>query len=93
MNKPRVFISYSHSDEEADWIRRFVRALEEQGVSAWLDVERLSAGDRVQEALEQALRGSDALVAVVDPKRPNRPALLFELGAALGMGKRIIPAI
>ncbi len=91
MSNPAVFISYSHSDEETDWVRKFARALEGQGISVWLDAERLDGDDAAEEALETGLRNSVALVTIIDPKHLDRPDLYFEIGAALGMGKRIIP--
>jgi hypothetical protein len=47
----------------------------------------------VRDALESGLRNSDVLVALVDPETPARPNLFFELGAAIGMGKRVVPIV
>ncbi|MBI1353759.1 MAG: TIR domain-containing protein [Acidobacteria bacterium] len=93
MNKPSVFISYEHSDEERDWVRRFAKSLDAQGVATWLDIAELRPGDDLRPAMEKALRTSDAIVLVLRRDAVGSPAVLFELGAALGMGKRLIPII
>jgi nucleoside 2-deoxyribosyltransferase len=44
-------------------------------------------------ALEAGLRESDVLVALIDPQSSLKPNLFFELGAAIGMGKRVVPIV
>ena len=39
------------------------------------------------------MRGSDVLVALLDPESPAKPNLFFELGAAIGMGKRVVSIV
>jgi hypothetical protein len=46
-----------------------------------------------RDALESGMRGSDAIVALVDPEYPTKPDLFFELGAAIGMGKRFLSIV
>jgi TIR domain len=58
-----------------------------------LDQFELAAGDSLRDALEEGLRKSDVLVTLVDPQSNLRPNLFFELGAAIGMGKRVVPII
>ncbi len=91
MSAPKVFISYPHDD--ADWVRQFAEALREQGVEVWLDAWQVHAGDSFREALEAGLRGSDAIVAILSAANARRPDTLFELGVALGTGKRLIPIV
>src|SRR5438445_291680 len=43
--------------------------------------------------LEAGLRESDVLVALIDPSSSLKPNLFFELGAAIGMGKRVVPIV
>lgn len=91
MNDPIVFISYSHDD--AEWTRRFAGALRDQSVNVWLDAWQIHAGEPLREAIEAGLRNSDAIVSIISPDNVQRPSVLFELGAALGMGKRMIPIV
>lgn len=91
MNEPKVFIS--HSVKDADWVRSFAEALKQRGVSVWFDGLDVEAADSLPDALEDGLRNSDVLVAVVDSESFSMPNLLFELGAAIGMGKRVVSIV
>ena len=87
MGKPNVFISYSRRD--VDWARSFAQALKQRGVIVWFDEFDVQPGESVRDALESALRNSDVLVALLDAEYPSKPAVFFELGAAIGMGKKV----
>jgi hypothetical protein len=91
MAKTMVFIS--HSPGDSDWARSFARALKERGVTVWFDEFDVRPGESVRDALEAGLRGSDVLVPLLDAESSSAPNLFFELGAALGMGKRIVPIV
>src|SRR5262245_41493996 len=91
MSEPKVFISYS--DDDADWARQFAEALRDEQVDVWLDAWELHAGDSLPDALEAGLRGSDAIVSILSSSNAWRPNTFFELGVALGTGKRLIPIV
>jgi nucleoside 2-deoxyribosyltransferase len=87
----QVFISHSNADSE--WVKLFADALKRHGIRVWLDQSQIKAGESLWEALEAGLRESDVLVALIDPQTSFRPNLYFELGAAIGMGKRVVPIV
>jgi hypothetical protein len=91
MEKPSVFIS--HSARDADWVCSFAEALKRRGVTVWLDGLDDRPGEAAVDALEAGLRSSDVLVALFDAESPSRPNLFFELGAAIGMGKRVLAIV
>jgi len=91
MEKPRVFISYARRD--ADWARSFAQALKQRGVSVWFDEFDVRPGESWRDALEWALRNSDVLVALWDPEYASKPNVFFELGAAIGMGKKVVSIV
>jgi predicted nucleotide-binding protein len=91
MVRPSVFIS--HSERDADWARLFAEALKQRGVTVWIDDLDVRPGESLRDALESGMRGSEVLVALVDPERPGNPNLYFELGAAIGMGKRLVSVV
>jgi predicted nucleotide-binding protein len=93
MTKPKVFISYSQADVDKEWLRAFIHSLETRGVSVWFDESQLHPGDSIRDAVEEGLRSSDIIVAVVSPNSLERPNLFFELGAAVGMGKRVVAIV
>jgi hypothetical protein len=91
MSQRRIFISHGASDRE--WVRAFAESLQAQGVQVWLDDLQIPAGGRLEEALEQGLRGSDVVAFVITSDNIRGPDLFFELGAAVGMGKRAVPIV
>ncbi len=91
MEKITVFIS--HSAVDADWARSFAQALKKRGVTVWFDEFDVRPGESVRDAVEAGLRGSDVLVALLDADSSSKPNLFFELGAALGMGKRVVAIV
>ena len=91
MEKGKIFIS--HSARDADWARSFAQALKQRGVSVWLDEFDVRPGESLREAVEAGLRSSDVLVALLDGEPSSRPNLFFQLGAAIGMGKKVVPIV
>ena len=91
MEKGRVFIS--HSTNDTDWARSFAQALKKLGVAVWFDESDSRVGESGRDALELGLRSSDVLVTLLDADSSSRPNLYFELGAAIGMGKQVVPIV
>jgi hypothetical protein len=91
MGNRQVFIS--HSMEDADWARSFATALKERGVVVWFDEFEMRPGESWRDVLESGLRSSDVLVTVFDEESSSKANLFFELGAAIGMGKRVVPIV
>jgi len=89
--KQKVFISHSHEDPE--WARDFAQALRDRGIEVWFDEFAILPGESIRDAIESGLRESDTIVALIDPDALNRPALFFELGAAIGLGKKVIAVV
>jgi hypothetical protein len=87
----KVFIS--HSGQDSRWAEAFAASLKRGGADAWLDRVSLQPGDGFERELERALRDSDLFVALVGPENVDSPDLNFELGAALGMGKRVVGVV
>jgi hypothetical protein len=91
MSTPKVFISYSHSDK--DWARRFAKTIADSGLDVWFDEFNIKPGQPLVEGLENGLRESDAVVFLINTENKTSPNVYFEIGAALGMNKTIIPVI
>ena len=89
--KHKVFLSYSHG--ESEWAKEFAKAISDRGVQVWLDQFEVKAGEPISEAIEKGLRESDLFVVLIDPDNVKTPSLLFELGAAIGMGKRVVAIV
>ena len=91
MSTPKVFISYSHLDKE--WARQLAKTIVRIGLDVWFDEFDVKPGQQLADALEKGLRESDAMILLVPSENINRPNLFFEIGAALGMNKTIIPVV
>ncbi|SRR5579875_4207481 len=91
MGSRKVFIS--HSAKDSEWARSFAEALKQRGVSVWFDEFDVQPGESWREALEAGLRDSDVLVTLLDAEPSSKPYLFFELGAAIGMGKRVVSIV
>jgi hypothetical protein len=90
-SKEKIFLSYSHVDRA--WVDQFVRSLADRQIDVWYDFHDIKAGDRWQELVQDALRKSQVLVAVLSKNSINRPWMFFEIGAAVADGKRVIPVL
>lgn len=90
MTKETVFLSYPRSDEA--WAHEFAKSLSDRGVGVWLD-QPVRAGDFWRDAVEKGLREAEVMIFLVTPNTLNSPILFFEIGAAISMGKRVVPVV
>jgi len=87
---PTVFISYAHRDG-GELAVRLQRDLASRGIDAWLDTERLLAGDRWTNEIEAALDRAQVVLALVSEGSFTSDTCRAEQGWALDAGKRVIP--
>jgi hypothetical protein len=86
-----VFISYARGDELA---ARELRAnLRDMEVTGWMDESDIATGDAISEKIRESLKRASAVIVIVSERSLKSPWVQFELGAAEGMGKRIIPIL
>jgi hypothetical protein len=86
-----VFVSYPHKERE--WVRSFVKTLEEHNLKVWFDEKAILPGESFAEKLQDGLRNSKTVVYVVTPEVVNSKWALVELGGALGLDKPLIPIV
>jgi hypothetical protein len=79
------------SDE--NWVREFANSLRQRGLNVWFDSHSIPLGQSWTEAVEKGLRESSVVVLLVTPDSLKRPNLFFEIGAAMGMGKQLVPFV
>lgn len=91
MTETNLFLSYSRGDFAK--AKALAEELKRRGVSVFLDAEELAPGVSVAKTLDRALRKSDAIVMFVGSDAAQSSWLMFEMGAAIGMGKRIVPIV
>jgi hypothetical protein len=88
MPESSVFLSFARDD--APFVESVASALHERGVAAWIDTGDIRAGEEFSSRLRDSLRGSKLVVVFVG-NRPDSPWLNFEVGAALGESKAVLP--
>jgi TIR domain len=88
MAERRIFLSHAHSD--LPFVQAVAEALRQQGLESWLDVEAVKPGEQMTETLANALRSASVVVAFLGDSSSS-PQLNFEIGAALGQAKPIVP--
>jgi len=87
----RVFISYSHQDEE--FVLRLARMLEERGVSVWVDRGDIHAGAEWQHTIAQAVENSLAFLLVISPDSVESDYVAQEYSLAQAHDKPIVPLL
>jgi hypothetical protein len=87
----KVFISSTHRD--IDVARDLARRLMEAGVKVFPVEETSVPGDDVPASITRALREADEVVVVLTENSVNNPNVIYELGAASGLHKRITPLV
>ena len=86
-----VFLSYAQTD--AAWVAEFSNALQQLGAHGLFDPTALVSSQSFIDTVESALRQSDTLIIFLSSNSLENPNVLFELGAAIGGNKKIIPVL
>ncbi|WP_030622787.1 TIR domain-containing protein [Streptomyces sclerotialus] len=87
----KVFLSYSRRD--ADLACRLVDRLQGRVGDVWVDWRAIKPSTQWREELSEAIRSSDALVALVSPDSLRSTYCWDECKQAIDLGKRILPVI
>src|SRR5258706_11624768 len=85
----RVFLSYDR--EDSDFAEIVQARLSKAGHETLMDFDILDAGESWREALDQAIRESDALVVVMTPEAATSAYVSYEWAFALGARIKVIP--
>lgn len=85
----RYFIS--HSKVDGDFAELLQLKLEKEGLSAWIDTDRLGPGVDWRQEIDDAIRKSPAVIAVMSPEARDSEYVTYEWAFAWGCGIRIIP--
>jgi len=85
-----VFISYAHTDQ--DFVQEhLIPWLNANGYDAWVDSEKLRAGENWIEEIDNAIKASYALIVVISPASMTSPYVTYEWAFALGCDIPVIP--
>jgi hypothetical protein len=87
----RIFLSHSADDSDlVQGIRAQLRAID---IAVYLYEEHTEPGRSIPEKLQQAIRESHALVALLTPASAARSFVHDEIGYALGQGKPAVALV
>lgn len=87
----RIFLSYSIKDY--GFARNLQQALHQANMEGFFEADSIPAGADLKEVVREKLRNSSALVVLLSENALSNSWLLFEVGLAEAMGKRIIPIV
>ena len=87
----KVFLSYGYND--AGFAFQLQKALGESRVKGFLDKNDLAIGSELSNTIREEIKKASAVVVLVSEASTNNTNILFEVGAAEGLGKKIIPII
>lgn len=88
--KNRFFLSYSSNDRL--WAEQLAIALEKEGIDAWTGRD-IQPGKNWMDEIQSVLRASNTYILLLSSESIKSSWVSFELGAAVGGNKRIIPIV
>ncbi|NOR44765.1 MAG: TIR domain-containing protein [Candidatus Delongbacteria bacterium] len=88
-NKNIIFISHNHND--ADFAELLKLKLEKNGLTGWIDNERLKIGQDWREEIDIGIKNSIAVIAIMTPDARKSEYVTYEWAFAWGKGKKIFP--
>src|SRR5688572_2770222 len=86
----KVFISSTQRD--IDVARDLVRRLEEAGVRVF-PIEDTSGPEEKAPSVTRSLREADEVIVILTGNSVNSPNVIYEMGAASGLHKRVTPLV
>ena len=86
----KVFISSTHRDIEV--ARDLARRLEEAGVSVF-PVDETVPGDSAISWVKRSLKEADEVIVILTDNSVHSPGVIYEMGAASGLHKRVTPLL
>jgi hypothetical protein len=87
--KGHIFVS--HSKEDGDFAELLKLRLEREGHEAWVDTDRLDPGVDWRLEIDQAIKDSTAVLAIMSPDARASEYVTYEWAFAWGCGTKVIP--
>jgi len=88
-SRPSVFLSYTR--DEVPFVRAVANELQQRGVDVSFDETRLEPGGSWRDTIDDALQSAKVVIVFVTSKTLASSFVNFEIGAAFGREKRIVP--
>ncbi len=81
----------SHSKKNGDFAELLKLKLESEGHKGWIDIDKLSPGVDWRSGIDDAIKNSTGIIAIMSPDGRKSEYVTYEWAFAWGTGKRIIP--
>jgi hypothetical protein len=90
-HKRQFFVS--HAREDGDFAELLKLRLEKEGLTAWIDIERLNVGEDWRQEIDTAIQNTVALIVVMTPSARQSDYVTYEWAFAWGAGVPVIPIL
>jgi hypothetical protein len=87
----RIFISYSAIDK--DFIKELRKVLDKLRISYFLDTKNIELGSNISEEIDKGLIECSEVIVVLSPASIKSVWVVYEMGLAKGLGKKVIPLL
>jgi hypothetical protein len=82
-----------HAHEDGDFAELLKMKIEQAGYSAWVDTERLQAGNDWRIEIDDGIRYSCCLIVILSPIARKSEYVTYEWAFAWGMGINVLPIV
>ena len=89
----RYDVFLSHSTSSSDVSTDIARELRSQGYSVFYDRDSVDSGVSFEDNIRHGLQASGSVIVVLDSSSGSSPWVSFEAGAAISLGKPILPVL
>jgi HEAT repeat protein len=89
---PHVFVSYCHSDPDADFAHILDAEVRKAGFTTWRDLN-LNAGENWREGIDDGIKDAMAVIVIMSPNSRVSPYVNFEWAFAMGCGVPVVPVL
>lgn len=89
--KDERHVFLSHSKHDGDFAELMKLRLEKEGISAWIDNDRLEPGIDWRQEIDESIKGAKSLIAIMSPEARESEYVTYEWAYAWGCGVNLIP--
>jgi len=86
-----VFLS--HSKHDGDFAELMKLRLEKEGIQSWIDNDRLEPGVDWRQEIDEFIRASKTLIAIMSPEARESEYVTYEWAFAYGSGVDLVPVM
>src|SRR5215467_14310098 len=89
----QIFLSYAHDETSSAFVSRLKTQLRSSEIPAWVDFTDIAPGSSWMASIDDAIRGSFALIVVITPASGHSEYVTYEWSFALGAEIPVCPVL